>query len=337
MPASMSISDTSLSPVSFPPESGPKDSLQVLPTLTRLVYRWCVGLINRTLERFPALQHGISRLEAAEMTIRRLRQERDEALGFLRERNQELAHYDTAVRNLFSVVSEATREMEDIRQALLTYNRHVAEHLSHRESNILQLQYRLQEAAMDMQEAQADLDDIEETVRHYFHQREGDILQLQYRLQEAAMDMQEAQADLDDIEETVRHYFHQREGDILQLQYRLQEAAVDMEEVQADLNDLELAVRRHLQQLGRRIEVADLALFGMLEVAKETEGELDLLSQQVHRQHRLFARVYGESLAENARLTQEIDTLVAEAAQTNEMTAKHIRALEQELASLRSR
>ena len=298
MPASMSISDTSLSPVSFPPESGPKDSLQVLPTLTRLVYRWCVGLINRTLERFPALQHGISRLEAAEMTIRRLRQERDEALGFLRERNQELAHYDTAVRNLFSVVSEATREMEDIRQALLTYNRHVAEHLSHRESNILQLQYRLQEAAMDMQEAQADLDDIEETVRHYFHQREGDILQLQYRLQEAA---------------------------------------VDMEEVQADLNDLELAVRRHLQQLGRRIEVADLALFGMLEVAKETEGELDLLSQQVHRQHRLFARVYGESLAENARLTQEIDTLVAEAAQTNEMTAKHIRALEQELASLRSR
>jgi hypothetical protein len=110
-----------------------------------------------------------------------------------------------------------------------------------------------------------------------------------------------------------------------------------MEEVQADLNDLELAVRRHLQQLGRRIEVADLALFGMLEVAKETEGELDLLSQQVHRQHRLFARVYGESLAENARLTQEIDTLVAEAAQTNEMTAKHIRALEQELASLRSR
>jgi hypothetical protein len=298
MPASMSISDTSLSPVSFPPESGPKDSLQVLPTLTRLVYRWCVGLINRTLERFPALQHGISRLEAAEMTIRRLRQERDEALGFLRERNQELAHYDTAVRNLFSVVSEVTREMEDIRQALLTYNRHVAEHLSHRESNILQLQYRLQEAAMDMQEAQADLDDIEETVRHYFHQREGDILQLQYRLQEAA---------------------------------------VDMEEVQADLNDLELAVRRHLQQLGRRIEVADLALFGMLEVAKETEGELDLLSQQVHRQHRLFARVYGESLAENARLTQEIDTLVAEAAQTNEMTAKHIRALEQELASLRSR
>jgi hypothetical protein len=257
-----------------------------------------VGLINRTLERFPALQHGISRLEAAEMTIRRLRQERDEALGFLRERNQELAHYDTAVRNLFSVVSEVTREMEDIRQALLTYNRHVAEHLSHRESNILQLQYRLQEAAMDMQEAQADLDDIEETVRHYFHQREGDILQLQYRLQEAA---------------------------------------VDMEEVQADLNDLELAVRRHLQQLGRRIEVADLALFGMLEVAKETEGELDLLSQQVHRQHRLFARVYGESLAENARLTQEIDTLVAEAAQTNEMTAKHIRALEQELASLRSR
>jgi hypothetical protein len=298
MPASMSISDTSLSPVSFPPESGPKDSLQVLPTLTRLVYRWCVGLINRTLERFPALQHGISRLEAAEMTIRRLRQERDEALGFLRERNQELAHYDTAVRNLFSVVSEVTREMEDIRQALLTYNRHVAEHLSHRENNILQLQYRLQEAAMDMQEAQADLDDIEETVRHYFHQREGDILQLQYRLQEAA---------------------------------------VDMEEVQADLNDLELAVRRHLQQLGRRIEVADLALFGMLEVAKETEGELDLLSQQVHRQHRLFARVYGESLAENARLTQEIDTLVAEAAQTNEMTAKHIRALEQELASLRSR
>jgi len=298
MPASRSISDTSLSPVSFPPESGPKDSLQVLPTLTRLVYRWCVGLINRTLERFPALQHGISRLEAAEMTIRRLRQERDEALGFLRERNQELAHYDTAVRNLFSVVSEVTREMEDIRQALLTYNRHVAEHLSHRESNILQLQYRLQEAAMDMQEAQADLDDIEETVRHYFHQREGDILQLQYRLQEAA---------------------------------------VDMEEVQADLNDLELAVRRHLQQLGRRIEVADLALFGMLEVAKETEGELDLLSQQVHRQHRLFARVYGESLAENARLTQEIDTLVAEAAQTNEMTAKHIRALEQELASLRSR
>jgi len=298
MPASMSISDTSLSPVSSPPESGPKDSLQVLPTLTRLVYRWCVGLINRTLERFPALQHGISRLEAAEMTIRRLRQERDEALGFLRERNQELAHYDTAVRNLFSVVSEVTREMEDIRQALLTYNRHVAEHLSHRESNILQLQYRLQEAAMDMQEAQADLDDIEETVRHYFHQREGDILQLQYRLQEAA---------------------------------------VDMEEVQADLNDLELAVRRHLQQLGRRIEVADLALFGMLEVAKETEGELDLLSQQVHRQHRLFARVYGESLAENARLTQEIDTLVAEAAQTNEMTAKHIRALEQELASLRSR
>jgi len=298
MPASMSISDTSLSPVSSPPESGPKDSLQVLPTLTRLVYRWCVGLINRTLERFPALQHGISRLEAAEMTIRRLRQERDEALGFLRERNQELAHYDTAVRNLFSVVSEVTREMEDIRQALLTYNRHVAEHLSHRESNILQLQYRLQEAAMDMQEAQADLDDIEETVRHYFHQREGDILQLQYRLQEAA---------------------------------------VDMEEVQADLNDLELAVRRHLQQLGRRIEVADLALFGMLEVAKETEGELDLLSQQIHRQHRLFARVYGESLAENARLTQEIDTLVAEAAQTNEMTAKHIRALEQELASLRSR
>jgi hypothetical protein len=294
----MSISDTSLSPVSFPPESGPKDSLQVLPTLTRLVYRWCVGLINRTLERFPALQHGISRLEAAEMTIRRLRQERDEALGFLRERNQELAHYDTAVRNLFSVVSEVTREMEDIRQALLTYNRHVAEHLSHRENNILQLQYRLQEAAMDMQEAQADLDDIEETVRHYFHQREGDILQLQYRLQEAA---------------------------------------VDMEEVQADLNDLELAVRRHLQQLGRRIEVADLALFGMLEVAKEAEGELDLLSQQVHRQHRLFARVYGESLAENARLTQEIDTLVAEAAQTNEMTAKHIRALEQELASLRSR
>ncbi|QUV84938.1 hypothetical protein [Chloracidobacterium aggregatum] len=298
MSAPMSVSDTSLSPVSSPPESGPKDSLQVLPALTRLVYRWCVGLINRTLERFPALQHGISRLEAAEMTIRRLRQERDEALGFLRERNQELAHYDTAVRNLFSVVSEVTREMEDIRQALLTYNRHVAEHLSHRESNVLQLQYRLQEAAMDMQEAQADLDDIEETVRHYFHQREGDILQLQYRLQEAA---------------------------------------VDMEEVQADLNDLELAVRRHLQQLGRRIEVADLALFGMLEVAKETEGELDLLSQQVHRQHRLFARVYGESLAENARLTQEIDTLVAEAAQTNEMTAKHIRALEQELASLRSR
>jgi hypothetical protein len=298
MSAPMSVSDTSLSPVSSPPESGPKDSLQVLPALTRLVYRWCVGLINRTLERFPTLQHGISRLEAAEMTIRRLRQERDEALGFLRERNQELAHYDTAVRNLFSVVSEVTREMEDIRQALLTYNRHVAEHLSHRESNILQLQYRLQEAAMDMQEAQADLDDIEETVRHYFHQREGDILQLQYRLQEAA---------------------------------------VDMEEVQADLNDLELAVRRHLQQLGRRIEVADLALFGMLEVAKETEGELDLLSQQVHRQHRLFARVYGESLAENARLTQEIDTLVAEAAQTNEMTAKHIRALEQELASLRSR
>ncbi len=293
-----STSDTSLSPVSFPPESGPKDSLQVLPTLTRLVYRWCVGLINRTLERFPALQHGISRLEAAEMTIRRLRQERDEALGFLRERNQELAHYDTAVRNLFSVVSEVTREMEDIRQALLTHNMHVAEHLRQREDNIFQLQYRLQEAAMDMQEAQADLDDIEQSVRHYFHQCEGDMLQLQYRLQEAA---------------------------------------VDMEEVQADLTDLELAVRRHLQQLGRRIEAADLALFGMLEVAKETEGELDLLAQQVHRQHRLFSRVYGESLTEQERLTQEINTLVAEAAQTNEMMAKHIRLLEQELATLRSR
>ncbi len=298
MSASMSVSDTSLSPASFPPEGGPKDSLQVLPTLTRLVYRWCVGLINRTLERFPALQHGISRLEAAEMTIRRLRQERDEALGFLRERNHELAHYDTAVRNLFSVVSEVTREMEDIRQALLTHNMHVAEHLRQREDNILQLQYRLQEAATDMQQAQADLDDIERTVRHYFHQRESDILQLQYRLQEAA---------------------------------------VDMEEVQADLKDIEMGVRHHLQRLGRRIEVADLALFGMLEVAKETEGELDLLSQQVHRQHRLFSRAYGESLAENERLAQEIDTLVAEVAQTNEMTAKHIRALEQELAALRSR
>ncbi len=254
-----STSDTSLSPVSFPPESGPKESLQVLPTLTRLVYRWCVGLINRTLERFPALQHGISRLEAAEMTIRRLRQERDEALGFLRERNQELAHYDTAVRNLFSVVSEVTREMEDIRQALLTHNMYVAEHL------------------------------------------------------------------------------RQREDNILQLQYRLQEAAVDMQEVQADLDDLELALRRHLQQLGRRIEVADLALFSMFEVAKETDGELELLAQQVHRQHRLFSRVYGESHSENERLAQEINTLVAEAAQTNEVTAKHIRALEQELATLRSR
>ena len=259
MSAPMSVSDTSLSPVSSPPESGPKDSLQVLPALTRLVYRWCVGLINRTLERFPTLQHGISRLEAAEMTIRRLRQERDEALGFLRERNQELAHYDTAVRNLFSVVSEATREMEDIRQALLTHEMHVAEHL------------------------------------------------------------------------------RQREDDILQLQYRLQEAAVDMQEVQADLDNLELAVRRHLHHLGRRIEAADLALFGMLEVAKETEGELDLLAQQAQRQHKLFSRVYGESLTEQERLTQEINTLVAEAAQTNEMTAKHIRALEQEVAALRAR
>ncbi len=259
MSASMSISDTSLSPVSSPPEGGPKDSLQVLPTLTRLVYRWCVGIINRTLERFPALQHGISRLEAAEMTIRRLRQERDEALGFLRERNQELAHYDTAVRNLFAAVSEAIREMEDIRQALLTHEMNVAKHL------------------------------------------------------------------------------RQREDDILQLQHRLQEAAVDMQEVQADLDDLELALRRHLQQLGRRIEVADLALFSMFEVAKETDGELDLLAQQVHRQHKLFSRVYGESHSENERLAQEINTLVAEAAQTNEVTAKHIRVLEQELATLRSR
>ncbi|MGQ9896411.1 MAG: hypothetical protein ACUVR8_02460 [Acidobacteriota bacterium] len=255
----MSDSDVSIQPVSLAPESSHRDPLQALPTLTRLVYRWCVGLINRTLERFPALQHGINRLEAAEVTIRRLRQERDEALGFLRERNHELAHYDTAIRNLFSVVSEVTHEMEDIRRALLTHRMNVAEHIQRHENDILQLQFRLEEAAGDMQEAQADLDGIE------------------------------------------------------------------------------LAVRGHLHRLGRRIEAGDLALLGMLEVVKETEEELDCLAHQLYRQHKLFSRVHGESVAENERLTQEINTLVAEAAQTNEVTAKHIRALEQELDALRSR
>lgn len=255
----MASSDTSIQPVSLAPEDGNRDTLQVLPALTRLLYRWCVGLINRTLERFPSIQHGISRLEAAETTIRRLRQERDEALGFLRERNQELAHYDAAVRNLFSAVGEVTRELDDIRQALLTHDLNVAEHI------------------------------------------------------------------------------RQRENDILQLQYRLQEAAVDMQDVQTDLDSLELAVRNHLYQLGRRIEAVDMAFFDLAEAARETEGELDWLAQQINHQYKLFSRVYGESTAENERLTQEVNTLVAEAAQTNEMTAKHIRSLEKELAELRAR
>jgi DNA repair exonuclease SbcCD ATPase subunit len=294
----MSASDFSLSPVSFPPESAQRDSLQVLPFLTRLVYRWCIRLINRMLERFPTLQHGITRLEAAETTIRRLRQERDEALKFLRERNHELAHYDTAVRNLLSAIHEVTHEIADLQQVIRTYGEKVAEHLC---------------------------------------QREHDILQLQYHLQEAVKDMKEVQADLDNIETLLCSHLHRLARQIETSELTLSDLIVAAHEVQSDLNALEEQFHKHFHQLGQRVHVSDLALLGILEAAKKTTEELDLLEQQVEHQHKTFLHAYSEATAENERLSQEINTLVAEFAQTNEMTANYIRSLEEELAMLRSR
>ncbi|MFQ3580670.1 MAG: hypothetical protein SNJ67_11530 [Chloracidobacterium sp.] len=249
----MSLSDISTPP----PSTDERLSTESLPALTRLLYRWGVRIINRTLARFPLLQHGIERLEEAETTIRRLRRERDEALGYLRERNQELAHYDTAARNLFSAIGETTREIEDIRQAMAAHHSHVAEHI------------------------------------------------------------------------------HQLETHILRLQQSLREAAWDMQDVQSDLDSLENAVRSHHRQLNRRVEVTDLALLSMIDASREVESELDALSEQVLRQNKAFSRVYGEVGTENERLSQELNTIVAEVAQANEVTTAHIRSLEAELAALR--
>ncbi|MCS7080103.1 MAG: hypothetical protein NZ585_08640 [Chloracidobacterium sp.] len=252
----MIASGVSPSPTSAPPE---QYGLQRLPTVTRVLYRWCVSLINRTLERFPGLRHGIKRLEVAETTIRQLRYERDEALGFLRERNNELAHYDTALRNFFAAVGEVTRELEAIRRDVAAHQARVAEH-------------------------------TEQLVNH--------ILYLQQRLREAALDMQEAQADLDAIAS---------------------------------------AFRSHQAQLDRRIGQKDMALLGTLDAAQEAETELELFVQQVDHYQRALLRVYREAMAENARLSQELETIVAEVAQTNSQTAAYIQALEAELAALRTR
>lgn len=294
----MSTGDVSLSPTSAPPERQERHGLEQLPTLTRLLYRWCVGLINRTLERFPGLRHGLARLEAAETTIRRLRLERDEALGFLRERNNELAHYDTALRNLFAAVGEVGRELDAVQRDVVSHQQKVAEHVGQLVNHILQLQQSLREAALDMQEAQADLDAVAAAFRRHQERVEQLTLQLQQRLWEAALDMEDAQTELDGIARTFRN---------------------------------------HQSALDRRIGLKDMALLSMLDAAREAEAEMDLLTQHVQRHQKVFSRTYHEALAENNRLSQELETIVAEVAQTNSLTAAHIQALEAELAALRAR
>ncbi|OYT71334.1 MAG: hypothetical protein CFK52_08195 [Chloracidobacterium sp. CP2_5A] len=251
----MPLSDISVPP----PSSAERLSIQQLPLLTRLMYRWCASVINRALARFPTLQHQLHRLEEAETTIRRLRQERDEALGFLRERNYELERYDMAARNFFSAVNETSRELEDIRQALLTHQARVADHVQQLESYILSLQQSLQEAASDMQDAQSDLDGIE------------------------------------------------------------------------------LTFLEHRRQVDERIRRTSAATFDLFNTLREAELELETLERQALQYQKTTSRVYGEAVNESERLSRELDTIVAEVAQTNDLTAAHIKKLETELASLRGR
>ncbi len=294
----MSKDDLSLSPTSAAPEQQVRHGLEQLPTLTRLLYRWCVGLINRTLERFPGLQHGLTRLEAAETTIRRLRLERDEALGFLRERNNELAHYDTALRNLLAAAGEVSRDLDAIRQSALVHQTRIVEHINQLVNHILQLQHSLQVAASDMQEAQTELDAVTLAVRHY--------------------------------QARVEHLTQQ-------LQQSLWEASLDMAAIGTELDGITSAFRDHQAQLDRRIGLKDMALLNLLDASRQAEAELDLLTQQVQRHQKVFSRTYHAALAENNRLSQELETIVAEVAQTNSLTAAHIQALEAELAALRAR
>ncbi len=252
----MPLNDISISP-SFSSAPSERLSVRQLPALTRLIYGWCASVVNRALARFPTLQHGLHRLEEAEQTIRRLRQERDEALGFLRERNYELERYDTAARNFFSAVNEASRELEDIRQALLTHQARVADHAEQLKLYILRLQQSLREAALDMEDAQSELDGIKSAFQDH---------------------------------------------------------------------------RRQVDERVRRAGTATLDLFNALQ---EAESELAILERQARRHQKTTSRVYGEAAAENERLSRELNVIVAEVAQTNNLTVAHINQLEAELAALR--
>lgn len=106
-----------------------KQTVATLPLLTRLLFKQCVSLVNRTLDRFPELATGIHHLDDSETKSTLLGRQ----LADSEKKRREL---ETVLGHTLDAVEQTQAELGNLRGAVSTHHRFLSGQLDRRNGDL---------------------------------------------------------------------------------------------------------------------------------------------------------------------------------------------------------